>query len=142
MLACIFCSISSFLHYVFSYVMSSIGTVFLLVLVSMAIHSSSANEIMKRCKYNSKYSPSCMLCCQEAMKECRLRCTTCIPPSFAPAGEICFVHKNNLNYMRYFRSKKCHSKCGLTQNYGRELGNDVPYFFAKMQPDHTAFTEN
>ena len=131
-----------FLHDAFSYVMSSIGTVFILVLVSMVIHSSSANEIMKRCEYNSPYSPSCMRCCRLATRQCRLRCRRCIVPSFAPAGDKCFMHKDNSNYMLYFRSKGCPFECGLPRNYGRELGNDVPYFFAKMQPDHTAFIEN
>ena len=106
-----------------------------ILLVSMVIYSSLAaqtNIVQDRCKYRSPYWPPCGICCQKAQIVCNTYCKGC--PAWKNK-QPCFVHLNNTNYMKYFYTKDCHKKCGLTKP-GRELENDASYFFSKMVPNY------
>ena len=100
--------------------------VVILVLIPMVIHSSSTNELKQQCKIHKK----CAACCLKTVHECRVRNTNCAAPPFAQS-DVCFLHKNNPNYMVYFKKFGCDKICKLPNNSGRvrEIGNDAPYFF-------------
>ena len=81
-----------------------------LVLVSMVICSSLANDLQNnRCKWNSKW-PTCGTCCQNARLTCITYCVGCKASKFK---DPCYIDKSNKIYMIYFYSAYCHLKCGL-----------------------------
>jgi hypothetical protein len=119
--------------------MSAVGgfvKIAILLLVSMVIYSSLAaqtNIVQNRCNYTSPYwKNGCGICCQKAQLVCNTYCKGCLAWK---NKQPCFVHLNNKNYMKYFYTKDCHKKCGLTKP-GRELENDASYFFSKMVPNY------
>ena len=90
----------------------------MLLLVAMRTHSSFANDLKNnRCKWNSKWT-GCGQCCLVAYKKCVLYCVGCPAYSGSKTKDPCFIHENNKQYMKYFRSKNCGSKCGLPKKAG------------------------
>ncbi len=107
-------------------------TVVTIVLVSMVIYSSLANDLQdSRCKWNSKWR-GCGTCCQSAHAACATYCVSC-PLYVGLNHDPCFIHEKNKLYMKYFSSKGCHQKCGMSpQKHISFFKKDAPHFFSKM----------
>ena len=91
----------------------------LFVLVSLLICSSLGNQLKQTCK-NGR--PACGNCCNFAFYKCSYLCPKC--PKFG-SYDPCYLHEDNSNYMKFFKSKRCPSLCNMKR--GRELQSDDPY---------------